>query len=183
MECKIDGCIRKHEARGLCKVHYNRAVRKGEIVTDINRSKVGRPRKYTDEERKEIAREKARVRYDKKPKRIKNNRTEHPCYVYWINAKQRAKALNLDFDLELTDLIIPESCPLLGIPLIKGKGWYSDNSPTLDRIIPQLGYIKSNIWIISMRANRLKSDASLEELKLISSNLELKQNNLSIDKK
>lgn len=37
-------------------------------------------------------------------------------------------------------------------------------SPSLDKIIPEKGYIKGNIAIISMRANQLKSNATLAEL-------------------
>jgi hypothetical protein len=41
------------------------------------------------------------------------------------------------------------------------------NSPSIDRIDPARGYIKENIWVISHRANQIKSDASHEELKLV----------------
>ena len=57
---------------------------------------------------------------------------------------------------------IPDVCPVLGIPLDqdpKGKGERSDNSPSLDKFIPSLGYVKGNIHIISWRANHLKNDA------------------------
>lgn len=174
MNCKIDDCERSIEAHGLCKRHYNKAVRNGEIVTGLVPR--GRPRIYTEEERKERARVLARKIYESKPKRVKNNRTNNPCYYLWHNAKQRSRDLGKDFNLELEDLVLPKVCPLLNIPIVKGVGWYSDNSPTLDRIIPDLGYVKGNVWIISMRANRIKNDASLQELELIYNNLKNKMN-------
>lgn len=178
MSCSIAGCNNKHEAHGLCKVHYNKAVRKGDIRTGLVPR--GRPKLYSEEERKERARERARIAYQSKPKRIKYNRTDNPCYYLWNNAKRRSSELNLPFDLDLSDLIIPSTCPLLGIPIIKGYGEYSDNSPTLDRIIPERGYVKDNIWIISMRANRIKNDASITELEQIYTNLKFKLDNLSL---
>jgi hypothetical protein len=45
------------------------------------------------------------------------------------------------------------------------RGRATDNSPTLDRIIPSLGYVRGNVKVISMRANVLKHNASLDELK------------------
>lgn len=38
-----------------------------------------------------------------------------------------------------------------------------DTQPTIDRIIPALGYVPGNIVVISHRANRMKSDGTAEE--------------------
>ena len=40
------------------------------------------------------------------------------------------------------------------------------NSPALDRIDNTKGYIRGNVWVISHRANQMKVDANIEELKL-----------------
>lgn len=82
-------------------------------------------------------------------------------------AKGRADKQGLNFNLTVEDIEIPELCPVLGIPLIHGVGRPCDNSPTLDKVVPELGYVKGNIIIISNRANRLKSDASFWEMKMI----------------
>jgi hypothetical protein len=168
MTCKVQGCENTHEAHGLCKAHYNQAVRKGEIVTVKGR---GRPRIYTDEQRKEVAREKAKRAYRRKvlanPKPPRSNRGDNPCYVMYINSRKRARDLGLPLDLKLEDIIMVDVCPLLGIPLIRGIGVYSDNSPTLDRIIPELGYVKGNVQVISMRANRIKDNSTFEEFEMM----------------
>jgi|SRR5580658_8243615 hypothetical protein len=82
-------------------------------------------------------------------------------------AKRRAKRDGLPFNITWQDVIIPKRCPVLGIPLEKSSGRISLNSPTLDRIVPALGYVKGNIWVISWRANSLKKNGTLEEFKAL----------------
>ena len=92
-------------------------------------------------------------------------------YKMLERAKSRAKKNNLPFNLELNDIIIPERCPLLGIKIESTEVRNSPNNPSLDKIIPEKGYIKGNVWVISNRANTLKNDASLQELELLVENL------------
>lgn len=83
-------------------------------------------------------------------------------------AKLEAKKKNIPFDISAKDLSIPEVCPVLGIAIKVSENRPTDNSPSLDKIKPHLGYVKDNVRIISYRANRLKSDATLSEvLKLL----------------
>lgn len=77
--------------------------------------------------------------------------------------KCRCKKHNIPFDLEEEDLEVPDYCPVFNwIKLSWGDG--RESIPSVDRIIPDKGYIKGNVQVISMRANRIKSDASVEEL-------------------
>ena len=96
---------------------------------------------------------------------------DNPQYYIWRNARYRAKTKNIPFDIEVEDIKIPDVCPVLQLPLKfkvgTTKGGASDNSPSLDRVNPSLGYTKGNVRVISYKANRLKSDATLEELELI----------------
>ena len=82
-------------------------------------------------------------------------------------AKGRAKKLGLEFNLTIEDIIIPEFCPVLGIKLKQSFGNLSDASPSLDRIVPELGYVKGNVKVISNRANTIKNNATLSELEKI----------------
>jgi len=97
----------------------------------------------------------------------RNYRQHNPVYHMIMWAKIRSKERNLPFTLTKRDISIPEYCPVLGIPLKPGTRENKDNSPTLDRIIPELGYTKDNVRVISHRANRIKSDASVEELERV----------------
>lgn len=89
-------------------------------------------------------------------------------YIMWKTAKGRAKKEKIPFNLEPSDIEITATCPVLGITLLwNNKKQRNDNSPSLDKIIPTLGYVKGNTRTISWRANRIKSDATLVELEKI----------------
>lgn len=79
-------------------------------------------------------------------------------------AKARAKKDNLPFDLILDDIVIPDTCPILGLLLTKNSNKCQPNSPSLDKIEPLKGYVKGNIQVISHKANTMKSNASIEEI-------------------
>ena len=79
-------------------------------------------------------------------------------------AKSRAKNNSLEFDISLEDIIIPDICPILGIKLEPACGIASDNSPSIDRLDSDKGYIKGNIIVCSYRANRIKNDSTKQEI-------------------
>lgn len=92
----------------------------------------------------------------------------HPTVRMCKKARARAKEQGIPFAITSKDIVIPECCPVLGIPLFFTPGKLTDNTPTLDRIVPSLGYVKGNIAVLSCRANRLKQDATVEDvLKLL----------------
>jgi hypothetical protein len=89
-------------------------------------------------------------------------------YKLWLNTKHRASRSGIPFNLEESDIVIPHRCPILDIPLFKStKGHPDNNSPSLDRVVPELGYVKGNVRVISFRANKLKSNLTIGELERI----------------
>lgn len=84
----------------------------------------------------------------------------YPERALLVAAKTRATKRELPFDLEESDIVIPEICPYLKKPL-KANTRYA---PSLDKIDPAKGYVKGNIEVISRKANVMKNDASVEEL-------------------
>jgi len=78
--------------------------------------------------------------------------------------RYRAKKRGLPFNLSVDDIRLPKYCPLLGIKLNYRASTTLDSSPSLDKINPSKGYVKGNVWVISHKANRLKSNASTKEL-------------------
>lgn len=96
-------------------------------------------------------------------------RDTNPKGYILSRAKGRAKIAKVPFTIGPEDIEIPEFCPVF--PEIRLQFHYGrgrpDHIPTLDRIVPHLGYVPGNIAIISMKANRLKSNATPEELRRI----------------
>ncbi|MGD0905011.1 MAG: hypothetical protein ABR924_19085 [Terracidiphilus sp.] len=93
--------------------------------------------------------------------------SEKPEYKLYQSAKFRAKRDGLPFSLDWKQIHIPTHCPVLGIELKTGDGKPTDASPTLDKLIPELGYTDDNVRVISFRANSIKRDASAEELRRV----------------
>lgn len=87
-------------------------------------------------------------------------------------AKQRAKRLRLPFNIDVAKLRIPDRCPVLGITLVPGNRKKHDWSPSLDRLVPELGYVNSNVRVISYRANMLKNNATAGELRAVAAWME-----------
>ena len=94
-------------------------------------------------------------------------------------AKDRARANKLPFDLTVQDLrdIITDSCPILGIKFElnkNGQKWGKEKkknnwqtSPSLDRIVPDKGYTKDNVIIISLMANSIKNQATPDQIQKV----------------
>jgi hypothetical protein len=99
-----------------------------------------------------------------------NYRYKDTFYRQFITRKQYAHRNGIPFTVEFDSLEKPEHCPVFGVKL--NYGWSGENrrdgaKATLDKIIPELGYVPGNVCIISWRANKLKSDMTLEELEKI----------------
>jgi hypothetical protein len=81
----------------------------------------------------------------------------------WLEqTRLRAKAKGLPCKLVTNDIVIPDHCPLLGIPLFFTQGVMTANTPSIDRIDSNLGYVPGNIQVVSWEANRIKSDTTIE---------------------
>jgi hypothetical protein len=89
--------------------------------------------------------------------------------LLYHSSKSRAKKRGLEHTITVDDVIIPAKCPILNIELDhsrnKGRRY---NGASLDRMDSSKGYIKGNVQVISDLANRMKQDASPEQLKAFS---------------
>jgi hypothetical protein len=94
-----------------------------------------------------------------------HGRTDSREFDLWAAAKERADKSGIPFDIELGDILIPDHCPVLGIKIDTslGRGRRQPDSPSLDKFIPEKGYTKGNIQVISWRANWLKNNGTVEE--------------------
>lgn len=82
------------------------------------------------------------------------------------SARRRAKLKNLEFSISREDIVVPEVCPYLGIPLVRTqpRGTSRRDIASLDRKDNTKGYTKDNIEVISLLANTMKNSASPELL-------------------
>lgn len=87
--------------------------------------------------------------------------------------KRRSRKKGVPFDLTRNYLmsIYPEDsrCPVFGIEMAyggygDGKRGGTENSPSIDRIIPHLGYVPGNVIWVSLKANWMKNCGTVEEL-------------------
>jgi hypothetical protein len=97
----------------------------------------------------------------------KDKRDESPHYRLFLTARRRAKEKKLNFNItpEYVLKIWPKDncCPIFKTQFKSGL----ENKkvlPTIDKIIPEKGYIKGNIVIISFVANQIKSNVVDVEL-------------------
>lgn len=119
---------------------------------------------------KTIARKYSELSSEEKRVILDRNRAiklQYPERLLLKFAKARAKKTGLPFSIVEEDITIPTHCPILGIPIKFNKKTVQDDSVTLDRIICSLGYVKGNIQVISWKANKIKSNGTIEDFKLI----------------
>jgi len=93
-------------------------------------------------------------------------KSEIPEKRMFRRAKVRAKERGLEFSISLEDVVIPKVCPILGVELKvhKGSSGGKPESPALDRIDNDRGYVKGNVMVVSHLANMMKSSATTEQM-------------------
>lgn len=125
-------------------------------------------------------------------KGLKLNEDEKFFWSKCQDIKSNAKSRNLPFDLDfryLMDLFYKQKgkCFYSGI-LLKRKsssgkrGRVDYDTLSLDKLIPEKGYIKNNVVFAANCVNNLKSDYSLEDLKIVCKAIMMKEkNNLKVN--
>lgn len=162
--CRVSGCINPNRSKGYCKSHYARVLRGSRLDTPLRILKPRRPCAILGCSLHALSRKKhCKIHYTKQIYDGWKNKRDSSFYY---NIKARALKLGIPFELPKESIEIPEKCPILGIPLVYGigVGKSSDNSPSVDRIIPEKGYVPGNVHVISFKANRIKNNATPEEL-------------------
>jgi len=106
----------------------------------------------------------SREHYLKNHDHIKNYRKSKQDEATLSGIKRRAKQKKLEFDLEVED-ILGTTCPIFGVELKRGsKQGPSDFAPSVDRIDNSKGYVKGNVQVLSNLANKMKANATPEQL-------------------
>lgn len=102
----------------------------------------------------------------RKPKSRAHYATVSDEKLLWQRAKRRAKKFNREFTISIDDIVIPERCPVLDIPIYKISG-ETANSPSLDRIDSSKGYTPDNIVVMSTKANNWKNNMTIDEVEML----------------
>jgi hypothetical protein len=167
-------CCHGHVAERFTKTggcrECNR-LRSAERYTNSKDYYLEKQRAYQQQNRERIAK-KRQERYQARKSEISVKHREtiesNPARYLWKAAKARAKRKGIPFQISVEEVskLIPSDglCPALGIPLRLEKVRASHHSMSLDRIVPELGYIPGNVVIISHLANTLKSDVTDPEV-------------------
>ena len=98
-----------------------------------------------------------------------DNKEHRKHYVYqamrskFRTKKANAKKAGRPWTVDFGDLEFPTHCPVLGIELNYFSEVICDNSPSFDCVIPERGYVKGNVYVVSQRANRIKNDGTAQE--------------------
>lgn len=89
------------------------------------------------------------------------------------NAKRRAKELNVEFSLTKEWLLANAvgKCPLLELELVYNASKSEDRSASIDRVDSAKGYTPENCKIVSFKANRIKNNATVNELLMLVKNI------------
>lgn len=83
----------------------------------------------------------------------KRRHADNPTHKMFARARNRAKTLRIPFNLTIEDIVIPEICPVLGIPIKVGEKIFNDYSPSLDRLIPENGYTRTNVVVMASESD------------------------------
>lgn len=99
------------------------------------------------------------------PDKILQSRIRTIETMLYHSAKTRALKTNLEFNITKEDIKIPLVCPYLKQTITKQLGYgRCKTNPSIDRIDNNKGYTKDNIQVISDQANRMKTNATKDEL-------------------
>ena len=90
----------------------------------------------------------------------------NPRKYLWDTAKVRAKKNGTPFTITVDDIPNTKICPITYryMNVLEND---SEDGMSLDRIDNTKGYVPGNVWIISRKANRLKSDGDIKMFKRI----------------
>ena len=168
-----------------CKRAYDRArYEKVKSDPEFHMKKLQHGAKYRESHKEQI--KKYSTLYNARPEVIErkaswyqekmaNMSKEERLKLMVKRAQDRAKLKNVKFDISWEDIKYVTVCPILEIPLNWGEttneGGRNIDTPSLDRIIPELGYIKGNVRIISNLANMMKNSANRKQLEIFAKNI------------
>lgn len=145
---------------GVSRQRLDQVMRKMGLINPVKARKEAKEKAYKEQQYLKWG-DKEQVEYAEKRLKFRNK-------------ERTAKSQGIPFTLEFHEIEWPTYCPALGCLLNYCAEKREENSPSFDRIDPSQGYVKGNVQIVSWRANRIKNDATPEELRKIADYLDKK---------
>ena len=132
-------------------------------------------KEYYEKNREKLTQKNAeyhRIKYDSDtPYKERRRRSailyveRHPEQRLLASSKQSARKRNHEYSITIDDIHIPTYCPYLNVELTNTQNSFKvPTNISIDRIDSTKGYIKGNIQVISYLANKMKQDATDEQL-------------------
>lgn len=92
-----------------------------------------------------------------------------PRIRMWRSSKANASLKGREHTIRYDQIKLPKKCVYLGVLLDYAhpddrEGYINPNMATLDRVDSSKGYIPGNVQVISHLANRMKNNATVDEL-------------------
>lgn len=122
-------------------------------------------------------------------KRYKNKRITNPyrfkagSMLHNTKAKCKKDKILYDLDLDFVEERLKQGCPMTGLPFDINNRFVLPFSPSIDRIDPNKGYLKSNCRVILMGVNALKGGGTDDDVYEIAENLIKKRGLYGMDKR
>ncbi len=134
----------------------------------LNPEKVKAAQKKIDDKRKDCPKRKAsrRLQYKKR-----ETSTSGRAYTLWRTSKYRAKKNGIKYDLDrdwFEQKLIIGRCEVSGVKFdmkqTEGR-YHNPRSPSIDKINPKKGYVKSNCQVVLHAVNQAKGVMTMKEFK------------------
>lgn len=163
--CKNGHTSQKHVSNGLCK----------DCKREYDRSRVQRLKEHLKiqaaawrERNTDLIRARHKEMYaDRRDIILRKHRKlieDKPWVQLYRSAKARSTKRGLPFDLTIDYVhsLFPEDmvCPITKEKMIVAHDSPAPNSFSLDRLIPENGYVRGNVYVISHKANTLKQNCT-----------------------
>ena len=152
---KTGVCSRRNPA---CLTERSRLWREGRSFEQVEGRKAAQREQFA-----QLSAERREQRRETRNALERARRTQDPAFGMVTAAKRRRRD-GIPVTITTADIWIPVNCPVCGVTLTVGSGASSDESPSIDRYDPVLGYVPGNVMVICRGCNRRKQNHTGEQL-------------------
>lgn len=167
----------KEKEKAYRRKNKEKIYKKQKAYREKNKEKIKKYKKEYRKKNKERLKQEAQLSYmkhkDERKEQYKALRSTcgHVANELFRGARRRAKNKNINFSITkewvLNQIEKNKYCPITNEKFVIGDKTVSPLSRTLDRKYVSEGYTKTNTILVSNVANTVKSNSTIEELKML----------------